>query len=225
MQFYREFWLLFSSEWKQSFSKSTSVFSILLYLTSISYLVYFLMNIQGALVQLEVKYWNILFWVVILFTIISQIFINFSKDSSARYLYYFLLFRPESFILSKIAFHTSYGIFFSLFTFLFFNLWLGNPIENLNIFMLTITLSSTGFSIIYTLTTAISIATQKSTLLSSILGFPLSLPIIIYTSKLCRESFSQSPSDNLFQTFGILLGFNLLLIIMSLILFPYIWKE
>ena len=222
---FHEIFILLQKEFKNELTKKTSLLSILLYIASISYLLFFLMKTQGALVKLEVKFWNMFYWVIVLFSIINSIYINFSKDNKARMLYYFNMFRPESFILSKLIYHSIFSTIIALFTYLFFGIWLGNPIENNAIFLLTVLIATNAFSAIYTLMTAISFQTNQSTLLSSILGFPITIPIIIFTTKLCREAFSETISGHFYTTLFSLLGFNFILIFLSIILFPFLWKE
>lgn len=225
MRYFKEIKILFTRELSREFSNKSSIFSILLYILSISYLLYFLMNVQGALVQMEVKYWNILFWLIILFSSVNTIVLNFAKETRGIYLYYYTILSPEGFIISKIIYHILVSSILTLLTFIIFIIWFGNPIENSNLFIGVILLGSISFSILYTLMAAISFHTQNSTIIASILGFPMTIPIITYISKLCRESFSMTPSDNLWPNICILLGFNIIMILLSVILYPYIWRE
>ena len=117
---FHEIFILLQKEFKNELTKKTSLLSILLYIASISYLLFFLMKTQGALVKLEVKFWNMFYWIIVLFSIINSIYINFSKDNKARMLYYFNMFRPESFILSKLIYHSIFSTIIALFTYLFF---------------------------------------------------------------------------------------------------------
>jgi heme exporter protein B len=183
------------------------------------------MNTQGALVKLEVKYWNIMFWIIILYSIIQNCIAQFSKDSQGLYLYYYTLIKSEYFILGKILYGVIYSIVLTILTYLTFSIWFGSPVENLGLFLIIIVLSSVSFSILFTLTTAISRGLQNNGILTAILGFPLSIPLITLVAKIAREAFFVNPSDQFPLNLSILIGFDVILLVLSLILYPYIWTE
>lgn len=222
---FQESYYLIVKDLREDFSNKSNVFSVLLYACSVSYLVYFLMKTQGALVHLEVKYWNVLYWIILLFSIIGHIQGQLLKENRGRYLYYYTLVRPESFIVSKILYQSLFGVLVAGVIYLLFVVWFGNPIENSALFLATVVAGSVGFSAIYTLTTAISMQVKQNSMLSALLGFPMTIPVIVYTAKLCRESFSATPSEHWLSILLILVGFNLLLIFLSVILYPYIWQD
>ena len=212
-------------DFQREFRHRLSFLSIVLYVFSVTYLLYFLMNTQGALVKMEVKYWNVLFWVIVLFSTINELIAQFSKENEGIYLYYYTIIRPSSFILAKIVFHTIYSSIISLITFLIFTLWFGSPVENYSLILLSILIGSASFSILFTLTTAISKGLKNNAVLTSILGFPLSIPLITLVSKLSKEAFFQTTSDNFTINLAILIAFNIIMVVLSVILYPYIWRE
>jgi heme exporter protein B len=75
------------------------------------------------------------------------------------------------------------------------------------------------------LTTAISKGLKNNAVLTSILGFPLSIPLITLVSRLSKEAFFTATSDNFWINLTILIGFNLIMVVLSVILYPYIWRE
>ncbi len=216
---------LFKYEFQNELRNRLSFLSIALYIFSVTYLLYFLMNTQGALVKLEVKNWNISFWIIILFSIIQNCISQFSKDSAGIYLYYYTLIKPEYFILGKICYGILYAITLNLITFFTFSLWFGSPIENIWLFILTMVMSSVSFTILFTITTAISRGLQNHGVLTAVLGFPLSIPLITLIAKIARESYFSQPSDQFGINLSILIGFDVLLLVLSVILYPYIWRE
>lgn len=183
------------------------------------------MNTQGALVKMEIKYWNVIFWVIVLFSTINQLIAQFSKENNQIYLYYYTLINPVYFILSKIIFHTIYSCFIALITFFIFSIWFGSPVENYSMILLSIVLGSCSFAILFTLTTALSKGLQNNAVLTAILGFPLAIPLITMVSKVSREAFFTTQSDNFMINVSILIAFNVLMLVLSVILYPYIWRE
>jgi heme exporter protein B len=212
-------------DFRREFKQRLSFLSIVLYVFAVTYLLYFLMNTQGALVKMEVKYWNVLFWVIVLFSTINQLIAQFSKENNQIYLYYYTLINPVHFIISKIIFHTIYSSLISVITFLIFSLWFGSPVENYSMIFISIIFGSSSFTILFTLTTALSKGLQNNAVLTSILGFPLAIPLITMVSKVSREAFFTTQSDNFIINISILIAFNVLMLVLSVILYPYIWRE
>lgn len=180
---------LLKYDFLREFRQRLSFLSILLYVFSITYLLYFLLNTQGALVKMEVKYWNVIFWIIILFTTINELISQFSKESDGLYLYYYTVIHPSHFIISRLIFHAVYAALISLLTYFIFSLWFGSPVENFSLILLSILLGSSSFAILFTLTTAISKGLKNNAVLTSILGFPLSIPLITLVSRLSKEAF------------------------------------
>jgi heme exporter protein B len=216
---------LFKFEFQNEMRNRLSFLSIGLYIFSVTYLLYFLMNSQGALVRLEVKFWNIMFWIVILFSVIQNCISQFSKEGQGLYFYYYTLIKPEYFIIGKILYGIIYSIVLNLLVFGTFSIWFGSPVENMKLFLGAMILSSISFSILFTLTTAISRGLQNNSVLTAILGFPLSIPLITLVAKIAREAFFSLPSDQFAINLSILLGFDVILLVLSVILYPYIWRE
>ncbi len=216
---------LLKYDFQREFRQRLSFLSILLYVFSITYLMYFLLNTQGALVKMEVKYWNVIFWIIILFTTINELISQFSKESDGLYLYYYTVIHPTHFIISRLIFHAVYAALTSLLTYFIFSLWFGSPVENFSLILLSIILGSSSFAILFTLTTAISKGLKNNAVLTSILGFPLSIPLITLVSRLSKEAFFIATSDNFWINLSVLIGFNLIMVVLSVILYPYIWRE
>lgn len=216
---------LIKYDFQREFRQRLSFLSIVLYVFAITYLLYFLLNTQGALVKMEVKYWNVIFWVIVLFTSINELIAQFSKESEGLYLYYYTTIHPVHFILARLFFHTLYGLITAALTYFIFTLWFGSPVENYGLILLSIALGSSSFAILFTLTTALSKGLKNNAVLTSILGFPLCIPLITLVSRLSKEAFFSTTSDNFWINLTILIGFNLIMVVLSVILYPYIWRE
>jgi heme exporter protein B len=174
---------------------------------------------------MEVKYWNVIFWIIILFTTINELIAQFSKESDGLYLYYYNVIHPAYFIIARLIFHSLYAVLISLLTYFIFSLWFGSPVENFSLILLSIVLGSSSFAILFTLTTALSKGLKNNAVLTSILGFPLCIPLITLVSRLSKEAFFSTTSDNFWINLIILIGFNLIMVVLSVILYPYIWRE
>lgn len=68
-------------------------------------------------------------------------------------------------------------------------------------------------------------ALQQASLMA-ILGFPLILPQLMMLVRLSKTAFGEIFRDGIpFQMIGLLLAFDALMIILSVILFPFLWKD
>lgn len=210
------------SEWKQKYAFS----GMLLYTISsvfISYLVF-----KGVL---EVRTWNALFWIIILFCSVNACSKSFMQESRGKMLYYYLLTDPRSFIFGKILYNTLLLFVISLLclgAYYFFN---GLPVVqhdrpiNWSLFLLTLILGCIGISGILTLVSAIAAKAGHNFTLMSILSFPLLLPcllLLLFLSSQALEGFEWSVS------YSYLLAISALDIAvwgLSYSLFPYLWRD
>ena len=174
--------------------------------------------------NIEVKYWNVLFWMMLLFASINTIAKSFIQENSSKYLYYYSLVSPVSIILSKMIYNALLMLSISIVSALLFTIVLGSPIQNMLVYFIVILLGSISFSFLFTLVS--SIASKAGNIgLTAILGLPLIVIILIYLMKLSREAFFAETSENFLKTLGILILFDFMLFILSLILFPYLWRD
>jgi heme exporter protein B len=107
---------------------------------------------------------------------------------------------------------------------LLFKLVLGSPVKNSLVYFIVILLGATSFSFLFTLVSSIASKAQNIAL-TAVLGLPLIVILLIYLMKLSREAFFAETSENFFKTLGILVLFDFMLFILSLILFPYLWRD
>ena len=91
-------------------------------------------------------------------------------------------------------------------------------------------LASIGLSTTFTFISAISSKADNSAPLTAILGFPVIIPILILIIELSSESMNIRTSS-VYEDAGImeyiwtLIGIDILLGGVSLLLFPYLWRD
>ena len=214
-----------SNQWLIELRLKYALSGLLLYVLSTVFVIYFSLVYQSELGNLTTTMWAILFWVVILFATVNAAGRSFYQDSRGKMLYYYTLLSPQAFILGKILYNCSISIILSLLSLGVFSLIIGSPIENLGLFILSVLLGAIGYSSLFTLVSSIAAKAGNSSTLGVILGFPLVIPLIIYIVKLSQEALKEEIGQYFFQNLIILIAFIILLIVLSLILFPYIWRE
>jgi heme exporter protein B len=217
-------WSLIKKEARLELKNMYGIASVILYVVAIIVVLYLSLASQGANKNIEVKYWNVLFWIMLLFAAINTIAKSFIQENSTKYLYYYSLVSPVAIILSKMIYNALLMLSIALVSALLFALVLGSPVQNMAVYFLVILLGALSFSFLFTLVS--SIASKAGNIgLTAILGLPLIVIILIYLMKLSREAFFAQTSENFIKTLGIIILFDFMLFMLSIILFPYLWRD
>lgn len=203
-------------EWKQKYAFN----GLLLYVISTVFVCYLSFK---QIVDLPT--WNALFWIIQLFAGVNAIAKSFLQESRGRMLYYYTIADPRSFILSRIIYNFMLMMVISGFNLLFYSLFIGNPVQDMPMFILAMVLGSTGFSAVLSMVSAIAAKAGNNFTLMSILSFPILLPLLMVTirfSKNAMDGLAFSVSQSLVI---MLIGFIAMIVAMAYMLFPYLWRE
>jgi len=168
--------------------------------------------------------WNALFWIIILFASVNASAKSFLQESKGRLLYYYTINSPQAFILSKIIYNAALMLVLSVICFSFYSLFLGNIVENLPMFFLIIVLGSVGISSLLTMISAIASKANNNFTIMAILAFPIIMPILMTIIKLSQNAIDGTDLYNL-KYFCVLFSLDLIVAILSYLLFPYLWKD
>jgi heme exporter protein B len=169
--------------------------------------------------------WNALFWIVQLFVSVNAVAKSFLQDSKARMLYYYTISGPVNFILSKVIFNVLLMLVMSVLTLLIFILLLGNPIIYFSEFLLISFLGGMGLSLVFTFLAAIAAKAQQQSALMAIMGFPVVVPQLLLLGKISSKAFSDALQTGWWQMILLLVCLDVLILLLSLILFPFLWKD
>lgn len=202
-------------DWRQQ----NPIAGILLYLAATIFTSY--MAFKG-LIDFEV--WNALFWIILLFTSLNAISKSFIQEER-RSLYYFFLTKPNPLIISKLIYSFVYLLILVFLSLLVFIILFGNPISNTPLFTLNLLLGCLGLSSAFTMISAISFKTSNRSIMMAVLGFPVIIPVLVLSisnsSKILEGFILQQIQGNLFT----LLSVDVIIIALTFILFPFIWKS
>ncbi len=206
-------------EWRQRHALN----GMLLYLVSTIFVCY--LSFRLKVNKLEPITWNTLFWIIQLFTAVSAIAKSFTQERAGRLLYYYTLASPLGVILSKMIYNTALMLGLSLVGFGVYAFVMGNPVGDLGMYLVSIVLGAMGFSGTLTMVSGIASKAENSPTLMSVLSFPIILPMLLMLLKLSKNALDgldwNSSSDEILT----LLALNGIVWILSLILFPFIWKS
>jgi heme exporter protein B len=196
-----------------------SFYGVLLYVASTTFVLYLSIN------QPEKQVWVGLFWVILLFASVTAIAKSFLQESRGRMLYYYTICSAQEFIIAKLIFNALLMVIISLLSWLLVQLLLGSPVVKPWLFLFTTILGSISLGLLFTLLSAIAAKANQNAALMAILGFPLMIPLLLILIKLSNVALSVSNIYFPIDLIGILLGYNILIIMLSNILFPFIWKD
>jgi heme exporter protein B len=211
---------LVGKEFRLELKQKYVINGILLYLVSTIFVTY--LAFENAITP---ETWNSLFWIILLFVAVNGISKSFAQESPARQLYYYTLASPQAIVVSKILYNLLLMVILSLLAFVFFLLLMGNKVVNMPLFILALVLGSLGLSSILTMVSAIASRASQNFSLMAILSFPIILPLLATLMKVSNAALSGVQSAGIAGFITILLTINLAVIILSYILFPYLWRD
>ncbi len=203
-------------EWRQR----AALGSVLLYLLSTAFVCYLAFD---GLVDLAA--WNALFWLIMLFSGISAVQKSFVQESGSHLFYYYTLLSARGVINAKIAYNTLLLFLLSLAGLAVFMVFMGNPIESFWLFLVNMTLGMMGFSVILTLVSSIAAATRNNFTLMAVMGFPLVLPLLLMLIRVSSLAVAGAAFAEVMPELVILVLLVFIAMVLSNLLFPYIWKE
>ncbi|WP_250630956.1 heme exporter protein CcmB [Rhodoflexus caldus] len=218
----REILILLGKELRLEWRRKYAFNGILLYIVATVFVAYLSFNLKKS--QLSPLTWNALFWIILLFTAISAIAKSFVQEPESRHYYYYQLVRPESVIISKILYNSLLMVVMSVIGLLIYVILLGNPVQDMSFFLLDVALGSMGFAAALTLVSAIAAKAQSSGTLMAVLGFPVVLPMIMLLIKVSKNAIDGLARSQSHDELLMLGGINLIVLAVSFLLFPFLWK-
>ena len=197
-----------------------AVYGVLLYVVSTVFVLYLTMD------RPEAETWNGLFWVMLLFVCVNAVAKGFLQESRGRMLYYHTLTGPTSFVLSKTLYNVVLMAAMTLVTLLLFVAFLGKPTYDLMAFAGVGMLGGLGLSLTFTMLAAIASKAMQQASLMAILGFPVILPQLLLSMRLSKAAFAEAFQEGaVSQLVLLLLALDCSILVLTLILYPYLWKD
>lgn len=193
---------------------------ILLYVVSTIFVCYLsFTGVMGA------ETWNALFWIIMLFAAVNAVSKSFVQESIQRQLYYYTLASPQSIILSKVIYNSMLMIVLSALCILVFAALMGSFIHSWAVFSLALLLGSLGFASVLTMIAAIASRTNNNFALMAILSFPIMLPFLLLLMNVSSSALDKGTiADNATYLLALLL-LDGVVVALSFILFPYLWRD
>jgi heme exporter protein B len=212
-------WTLFKKELLLEIRQQYSFYGILLYIASTIFVLYLAMG------QPEYEIWNGLFWMIQLFACVNAVAKSFLSESKGRMLYFYSIAGAKDFIIAKLLFNVLLMAAMTLVSWVLFTLWLGNPIQNGWKFLGISLLGSVSLSLVFTFLSAIAARAQQNAALMAIMGFPLIITQLLLLMRISNIAFSDVIQAGLVNVILLIIAFDILVTALSIILFPFLWKD
>ena len=197
-----------------------SFYGILLYVASTIFVLY--LSVSNP----EGEVWNGLFWTIQLFVCVNAVAKSFLQESRGRMLYFYSICGAREFVIAKLIYNIILMLLMSLLSLGLFFILLKNPLVNTFYFVGIVCLGGTSLSLVFTLLAAIAAKAQQNAALMAILGFPLIIPQLLLLIRLSKVAFGEVFREGaLFQLSLLIVGLDIMVITLSIILFPFLWKD
>lgn len=219
MNFYQQVKTLIHKDIKLEWRSKFAINSILLYVVSTVFVCY------QSFHSLQPEVWNALFWIILLFASVNAMSRSFHSESSGKQLYYYSIASPQAIILAKMVYNSLLMILLTFTAFVVYNLMFPNPLHDLALFGVAILLGSISFASVFTMVAGISAKAGSNSTLMAILSFPVIIPLLMVLVKLSFGAITETDFGVNMKDISLLLFINVITITISLLLFPYLWRD
>ena len=141
-------------------------------------------------------------------------------------LYFFTVCSPVNFIISKLLYNCILMLLMTALSLILFTILLGSPSISPLSFIGIALFGGFSITLVFTLMAAIAAKAQQNAALMAILGFPLIIPQLLLLIRLSKSAFGEIFRDGaVLQLIGLISALDIMVVTLSLILFPFLWKE
>jgi len=214
---------LLQKEFTLDLRRKSIILGIALYLLSTAFICYLTFALKGN--QMSPLTWSALYWIIVMFSGVNSVAKSFIGEKKGIDIYMYSVADPHDVILSKIIYNSLLCGAMSLACFVLFSIFFKNPVQDMTIFALVLVLACIGFSGAFTMLSGIASRSANSNVVMAVLSFPVVISILLLVVKLtknCIDGLDPSISTNDLLTLG---AIDALLISMSYILFPFVWRS
>ena len=202
-------------EWRSKYAFN----GILLYVVSTIFVCFL------SFKQTDPVTWNALFWIIMLFASVNAIAKSFIQESKGRQLYYYSIASARAVILSKIIYNILLMLLLSIIAFVFYSVVFNNPVQDPLFYTIAVLIGSVSFASVFTMISGIASKANNSGSLMAVLSFPVIIPLLMVLIKFSKNAMDGLDRSVSLNEIAVLAAINLIVITVSLLLFPYLWKD
>jgi heme exporter protein B len=124
-----------------------------------------------------------------------------------------------------MIFNAALMLLMNLISLSLFGLLLGYPLAHPFLFLVISCFGACSISLVFSFLAAIAARAQQNAALMAILGFPLIIPQLMLLMRLSTLAFSDVFQSGLVSIILLLASFDVMIVVLSVILFPFLWKD
>lgn len=216
-------WALLSKdillEWRQRYALN----GMLLYVVSTVFVVY--MSFKLKVANIEPITWNTLFWIILLFTAVNAITKSFTQERSGRLIYYYTIVNPQAVIVAKIIYNSLMLIVLGLIGLIIYATMMGNPVQDLPLYLFSVVLGAIGFAATLTIIAGIASKADNTATLMAVLSFPILLPMLLMLMRLSKNAMDGLARNVSYDEIITIVAIDGIVVALSYLLFPYLWRS
>jgi heme exporter protein B len=160
-----------------------------------------------------------------LFASINAVSKGFLHESKGQQLYIYTIASPLALIISKTVYNVLLMMLLTLIALFFYMMVFDYVPQDLGLYIIATVLGSLSFSTIFTMISAIASKAGNGGMLMAILSFPVIIPVLIVLIKLTKNAIDGLDRSVSLDEIGLLLIINALVAAVTLLLFPYLWRD
>ena len=107
----------------------------------------------------------------------------------------------------------------------FYSIVFQNNVGDVPLYFVAVLLGAISFSTVFTMISAIAAKASNNGTLMAILSFPVIIPLLMLIIKLSKNAMDGLDRSVSLDEIGVLCAINLIVIVISLLLFPYLWRD
>lgn len=207
-------------EWKQKYA----INGLLLYVLSM--VVVISLAFKDNLNPLT---WNIVYWIILLFVAINAVAKSFMGERPSQLLYQYTLASPAAIIIAKLVYNMGLLWLVALVSLYAYGFLSGIKIADMPLMIGIVLLGCATLSANLTLVTAIAARAENRATLLAVLSFPLLVPVLLILIRLSRYAVEGEAGgmilENSYDQLAMIAGMAIVLWILSVILFPFVWRD
>lgn len=172
--------------------------------------------------------WGALLWITGIFTAFNAMQKTFVNEGGGVHLHLYSLASPGKIILAKAIYNAVLVALLNMLSVFFFVLFFGNEaLQSVDIiqFLVGIVLGSSGLGLGLTFISGLAYKSGTGVGLVAILGFPVIIPLLITIVRYTTLALEGVSWDTNGLNLLVLIVLNVISLILSYVLFPYIWRE
>jgi len=147
------------------------------------------------------------------------------NESRERMLYFYTIMSPSQFIISKMIYNAFIMIALSMIAVIIYTALFDMDIADPTLFWYGVLFGSCGLAFVLSMLSTIASKAGSNLTLLAILGLPILLPLILVTTTLTKNAIDGIDWAIQWKYAFVLMGLNVVCFALSLILFPYLWRE